>query len=246
MTQHVSLPTRGSNILDLILTSDDFIDVAMDHPFLSHYSLSDHIPLTFSLLLFCPNDEVHIQPGQRFSYCKADYNGLREDIRNSPFTPICYSNCDKMLDEWYEWINSKLIKYVPVRTKFRLDPVPPLIKSNSSTLQRSIIKMFFILKASLMIWSRTTLLLIRKRYSVLETRIYSLSTLRVWGIQTVFLKKCTSTMWNSRAPLERRIVLTHSSVLFTYPVTIIPGGSHLDQLTDPLFTTLGRCNQITP
>ena len=65
------------------------------------------------------------------------------------------------------------------------------------------------------------------------------------GIQTVFLKKCTLTMWNSRAPLKTRIVLIHSSILFTYPVTIIPGGSHLDQLTDPLFTTLGRCAQIT-
>ena len=70
MTQKVYLPARGSNNLDLIHTSDDFIDVAIDHPFLSHYSLSDHIPLLFSLPLFCPNDEPHIQPGQRFSYCK--------------------------------------------------------------------------------------------------------------------------------------------------------------------------------
>ena len=131
MTQHVSLPTRGSSILNLILTSDDLIDVAIDHPFLSHYSLSGHIPLTFSLPLFCPNDELHIQPGQRFSYCEADYNGLREDIRNSPFTPICYSNCDKMLDEWYKWINSKLIKYVPVRTKFR-STFSPWISSSTS------------------------------------------------------------------------------------------------------------------
>ena len=92
MTQHVSLPTRGSNILDLILTSDDFIDVAIDHPFLSHYPLSDHIPVTFSLPLFCPNDELHIQPGQRFSYCKADYNGLREDIRNSPLSQLVCLN----------------------------------------------------------------------------------------------------------------------------------------------------------
>ena len=131
MTQHVSLPTRGSNILDLILTSDDFIDVAIDHPFLSHYSLFDHIPLTFSQPLFCPNDELHIQPDQRFSYSKADYNGLREDIRSSPFTPICYSNCDKMLDEWYKWINSQLIKYVPVRTNFR-STLSPWISSSTS------------------------------------------------------------------------------------------------------------------
>ena len=175
---------------------------------------------------------------------------MNKQYSNYYFTPICYSNCDKMLDEWYKWINSKLIKNVPVRTKFRSTLSPWISSSTSHKLKqlntaKKHIKMFFILKESLMIWSRTTSLPIKKRYSVLETRIYSLSTLRVWGIQTVFLKKCTLTMWNSRAPLKTRIVLIHSSILFTYPVTIIPGGSHLDQLTDPLFTTLGRCAQIT-
>ena len=111
--------------------SSDVLGNILCRGFLSHYSLSDHILLTFSLPLFCPNDELHIQPGQRFSYCKADYNGLREDIRNSPFTPICYSNCDKMLDECYKWINSKLIKYVPVRTKFR-STLSPWISSSTS------------------------------------------------------------------------------------------------------------------
>ena len=36
-----------------------------------------------------------------------------------------------MLDEWYKWINSKLIKYVPVRTKFR-STLSPWISSSTS------------------------------------------------------------------------------------------------------------------
>ena len=36
-----------------------------------------------------------------------------------------------MLDEWYKWISSKLIKYVPVRTKFR-STLSPWISSSTS------------------------------------------------------------------------------------------------------------------
>ena len=71
LTQHVLDPTRGSNILDLVLTSEssmvDTVEVR------EHFATSDHNILMWKVQC---KTEMHASSSVRYAYHKADYNNM--------------------------------------------------------------------------------------------------------------------------------------------------------------------------
>ena len=54
-----------------------------------------------------------------FSYSRVDFNKVNKYIIENPFSPYCYSNCDKLLETWYEWLHGIMLAIVPIRTNHR-------------------------------------------------------------------------------------------------------------------------------
>ena len=71
------------------------------------------------------------------SFCKCDYVGLKENLRLKLFNPICYSNCDRMLTEWYLWLFEAITKFTPRRSKLRSN-LPPWITPATSQLMKKL------------------------------------------------------------------------------------------------------------
>ena len=76
LQQLVLKPTRGDNMLDLLLTSNtDLIeDLNADKPF----SNSDHMSLNFNIKFLSPR--VCYEPGKVYLYSKGDYQSMNQEI----------------------------------------------------------------------------------------------------------------------------------------------------------------------
>ena len=75
LEQHVSLPTRGNNILDIILTSD--LPIKDGVRILAPVANSDHNVLIFSIDCNKGQDKEKIQ----LAYNQADYSAMREFVK---------------------------------------------------------------------------------------------------------------------------------------------------------------------
>ena len=134
----VFFPTCGKNILDQIFVNDDsiVIDVNCDDSLLKTFSLSDHIPILLDLDL-SPAKNEKTELHKSLSFCKCDYVGLKENLSLNPFNTICYSNCDRMLSEWYHWLFEAITKFTPRRIKHRSN-LPPWITPAISHLMKKL------------------------------------------------------------------------------------------------------------
>ena len=122
----VFFPTCCKNTLDQNFVNDDsiVIDVKCDDSVLKIFSLYDHIPVLLDLYL-SPAMNEKTKWHRNLSFCKCDYVGLKENLRLNSFSPICYSNCDRMLSEWYHWLFDTITKFTPRRSKHRSNlPLP--------------------------------------------------------------------------------------------------------------------------
>ena len=54
-----------------------------------------------------------------FSYSRVDFNKVNKYIIENPFSPYRYSNCDKLLETWYEWLYEIMFATIPMRTNPR-------------------------------------------------------------------------------------------------------------------------------
>ena len=54
-----------------------------------------------------------------FSYSRVDFNKVNKYIIENPFSPYCYSNCDKLLETWYEWLYEIMLATIPIGTNHR-------------------------------------------------------------------------------------------------------------------------------
>ena len=59
-----------------------------------------------------------------YSFTSCDYDDAKNMILETPFSPICYSNINKMVDEWYDWIFKIIDASVPVRSNHRAQLSP--------------------------------------------------------------------------------------------------------------------------
>ena len=62
---------------------------------------------------------------------------MKENLRPNPFNPICYSNCDRILSEWYHWLFEAITKFTPRRCKHRSN-LPPWITPATSHLKKKL------------------------------------------------------------------------------------------------------------
>ena len=137
LAQAVQFNTTNSSLLDIVLTTapDQIENIQIDQDFESSTVKSNHRPisLTISFDVDLPK-RINIKT---YSFCRCNFISLKSDIINDPFLPKCYSNIDKMLDEWYDWVNKKLEKHCPKRTQHRYS-LPPWVSQESSNLMKKL------------------------------------------------------------------------------------------------------------
>ena len=54
-----------------------------------------------------------------FSYSRVGFNKVNKYIIENPFSPYCNSNCDELLETWYEWLRENMLATIPIRTNQR-------------------------------------------------------------------------------------------------------------------------------
>ena len=72
-----------------------------------------------------------------FSYSRVDFNKVNKYIIENPFSPYCYSNCDKLLETWYEWLHEIMLATNPIRTNHISSP-PIWVTSPTSCIIRKL------------------------------------------------------------------------------------------------------------
>ena len=134
----VFFPTCGKNALDQIFVYDDsiVIGVKCDDSVLKIFSFSDLIPILLDLDL-SPATNEKTELNRILSFSKCDYVSLKENLRLNPFNPICFSNCDRMLSEWYHWLFDTMTKFTPRRSQHRSN-LPPWITPATSHLMKKL------------------------------------------------------------------------------------------------------------
>ena len=85
--------------------------------FLNGHFRSDHDP--FSIFFDKQTPSVKTTQTQAFSYSRVDFNKVNKYIIENPFSPYCYSNCDKLLETWYGWLHETMLATIPIRTNHR-------------------------------------------------------------------------------------------------------------------------------
>ena len=134
--QLINIPTRSSNILDVIFTKRfENVDISCDEEFERVYNLSDHRAIKFS---FCENlFDLKVPIEKYHSYNKADSDNIRNFMVENPFNPRCFTNVYIATKEWYTYINDIIAKFVPLRTSHR-QSLPPWITSTTSHLMKKV------------------------------------------------------------------------------------------------------------
>ena len=112
LQQLVFEPTRGDNILDLLLTSNtDLIeDLYVDEPF----SNSDHMSLNFNIKFLAPR--VCYEPRKVYLYSKGDYESMNQEISLIQWNTLF--NGKTVNEKWStfkETYNQLIDKHIPVK-----------------------------------------------------------------------------------------------------------------------------------
>ena len=135
LQQKVNFHTASSGILDLFLVSDNVQVVNVVSIEDSNISkLSNHYPfeVQFSvkisdlLLRSCVTQQI-------YSFCSENYGELSKYITENNIFSYCWSNPNKILELWYEWLDCALEVYIPKRTMHR-SSLPPWISKETSHL----------------------------------------------------------------------------------------------------------------
>ena len=111
-TQHVLTPTRGLNVLDLILTSEEgMIDNVTVN---EHLSNSDHNILLFNLVL---KTTTHTSKQIKYNFNRGDYTGMNNLLKSVDWNKE-FANCDpdNMWEKFNEIVLSAIDKFVPIRS----------------------------------------------------------------------------------------------------------------------------------
>ena len=132
VTRDTSNPGSHGNILDLVLTNDEFlVDDVLVHP---NAFDSDHHPLTFKLHV----KKTRPRNAQCKVYCyrSGDFNGLRETLRTLPWDLVTSdTSIDTSLDKFQDMLFRAIDHHIPQRTLKRLSR-PPWIDNEIMKLIR--------------------------------------------------------------------------------------------------------------
>ena len=144
VTRDTSNPGSHGNILDLVLTSDEFlVDDVLVHP---NAFDSDHHPLTFKLYV----KKTRPRNAQRKVYCyrSGDFNGLRETLRTLPWDLVTSdTSIDTSLDKFQDMLFCAIHHHISQRTLKRRSR-PPWIDNEIMKLIRKKKKLWKRLKTN--------------------------------------------------------------------------------------------------
>ena len=125
LTQMVNFPTRildcdsyNPALLDFFLISDASICSTMAFPPLGN---SDHVVLLASIHF--PTNSQQNAPFHRiaYDYSRADWDGLRDHMRDVPWEDILKLSASTAASEFCEWVQVGIDVYIPYR-KYQVKP----------------------------------------------------------------------------------------------------------------------------
>ena len=144
VTRDTSNPGSHGNILDLVLTNDEFlVDEVLVHP---NAFDSDHDPLTFKLNV----KKTRPKNAQRKVCCykSGDFNGLRETLRTLPWDLVTSdTSIDTSLDKFQDMLFRAIDHRITQRTLKRRSR-PPWIDNEIMKLIRKKKKLWKRLKTN--------------------------------------------------------------------------------------------------
>ena len=110
MNQIIEFPTSGSNKLDVAIMRvlEGIAEICTN--FEKSYDITDHRPISLKIKIDV-QDEKPVKESFS-SFCSADYDGMIDCMQKYPFSPICFTNIDRMSDEMYEYINNLISNFV--------------------------------------------------------------------------------------------------------------------------------------
>ena len=129
--QIIDFPTCGNNILDTAFYQNCHLSAELDKSFPSIYNLTDHEAIRLSL----ENPVTETKPLiQNFiSFGNADYDAINEHLVEKPLQSNCYTNINKMSEEFTRYLDGIFDLYVSKRTRHR-QSLPPWISCGTSNL----------------------------------------------------------------------------------------------------------------
>ena len=125
--QKVNFNTGASGILDLFLVNKgiQIIDIhKSEDQLLQRFSNHSPIEVTFIIESFSLVTRQNIVKG--YSFCNGGYRSLSTYIIQNKCDSFCWSNASKVIELWYQWLNSANEKFIPKRTLHR-SSLPPWI-----------------------------------------------------------------------------------------------------------------------
>lgn len=113
LVQHVKEPTRGENILDLVLTSNENMvnNLVVSEPF----GTSDHNIVTFDTIY---KTNTRVWKEKYYDYRKADFKGMRSFLNGTNWNNILESeNVEDMWDKFKCKMNEAVEGFVPMKVR---------------------------------------------------------------------------------------------------------------------------------
>ena len=117
LSQHVNVPTRGNNILDLVISSE--ANMVEDLKVIEHFATSDHNMVEFNLLV---KSKVHDVLIYKYNFSKGNYDDIRNNLSEIDWVELfdgkdtitCYDifcgELKRLIDDYVPKIKSKTKK----------------------------------------------------------------------------------------------------------------------------------------
>ena len=121
LTQHVSEPTRGRNILDLVLSKPEQLieEVTITEPL----GTSDHDTVEFKVPLRT-NEETWKE--EYFNYRNANFRGIRKYLKNIVWVDVLNNlECEEMWTVFKGIYDEVINEFVPKQTRRKTKRQPP-------------------------------------------------------------------------------------------------------------------------
>ena len=127
----IDFPTCGNNILDTAYYQNCHLSAEFDKYFTSIYNLTDHEAIR--LFLENPVTETKALIQNFKSFGNADLDAINDHLVEKPFQSICFTNINKMSQEFTRYLEGIFDLYVPKRARHR-QSLPPWICCGTSNL----------------------------------------------------------------------------------------------------------------
>jgi hypothetical protein len=115
LTQHVNLPTRGDNILDLVLTTEP--NMVENLQVIEHLSTADHNIIVWDLIT---STKMAEQNKENYCFHRAKYEEIKKILASKPWD-VLFENktTDEMWMIFKEILNDTTQEYVPIQKAYK-------------------------------------------------------------------------------------------------------------------------------